>query len=343
MNKTIYDVAREAGVSMATVSRVLNGTAVVKEETKAKVLAAIELLGYRPNAVARGLASKRTKSIGVILPDVSDLFHAEILRGIEDIATMYQYHIILANSDAREAREIDLIGTMWEKQVDGLLFISEKITPDIVRTFEQAQLPVVLCATDDPEGRIPAVSIDNQSAARDAVDYFLEKGVRRIAYLGGPTAHPVTMERLKGYTAAFQAAGLPFDQELVLHADTLKYEDGYAQAKRFLDQGHTAEAVVAASDELALGYLNAVRDRGGKAPDDVLLLGFDNTRLSTMTRPELSVIAQPTYDLGAVSMRLLTKLLNDEQIDEYTVRLPHSIIERTSTQRNETAAEDPNR
>jgi LacI family transcriptional regulator len=318
---------------MATVSRVLNGTAVVKEETKAKVLAAIEKLSYRPNAVARGLASKRTKSIGVILPDVSDLFHAEILRGIEDIATMYQYHIILANSDARESREIDLIGTMWEKQVDGLLFISEKITPEIVRTFEQAQLPVVLCATDDPEGRIPAVSIDNQSAGRDATRYFLDRGISRVAYLGGPTSHPVTMERKRGYEAALVDAGISYEQPLVLHANTLHYEDGYQTAKSFLQTGGEAQAVVAASDELALGYLNAVRDRGGKVPDDVLLLGFDNTRLSTMIRPELTTIAQPTYDLGAVSMRLLTKLLLDEQIEEYTVRLPHSIIERHSTKR----------
>jgi LacI family transcriptional regulator len=335
VNKTIYDVAREAGVSMATVSRVLNGTAVVKEETKAKVLAAIEKLGYRPNAVARGLASKRTKSIGVILPDVSDLYHAEVLRGIEDIATMYQYHIILANSDARQSREIDLIGTMWEKQVDGLVFISEKVTPDIVRTFEQAQLPVVLCATEDPERRIPSVSIDNEQAGHDAVQYFLDKGVQNIAYLGGPTSHPVTMERLKGYERAFAEAGLTINRDLVLHAETLKYEDGFETANAFLDAGHKADAVVAASDELALGYLNAVRDRGGKAPDDVLLLGFDNTRLSTMIRPEMTVIAQPTYDLGAVSMRLLTKMLHDEPIDEYTVRLPHEIIERASTRREE--------
>ncbi|PWK14335.1 substrate-binding domain-containing protein [Tumebacillus permanentifrigoris] len=333
MNKTIYDVAREAGVSMATVSRVLNGTAVVKDETKAKVQAAIDKLGYRPNAVARGLASKRTKSIGVVLPDVSDLFHAEVLRGIEDIATMYQYHIILANSDAREDREIDLIGTMWEKQVDGLIFISERITPNIVKTFELAQLPVVLCATDDPEGRIPAVSIDNKLAGTDATNYFLHLGMDKIVFLGGPTTHPITMERLAGYERALAESGRELDTTLVLHAKDQHYEAGYKISNEFLDAGHTADAVVATSDELVLGYLNAVRDRGGKAPDDVLLLSFENTRLTTMIRPELTTIAQPTYDLGAVSMRLLTKLLRGESIEEYTVLLPHSILERTSTKR----------
>ncbi|MGB8956146.1 MAG: substrate-binding domain-containing protein [Tumebacillaceae bacterium] len=337
MNKTIYDVAREAGVSMATVSRVLNGTAVVKEETKAKVLAAIDKLAYRPNAVARGLASKRTKSIGVILPDVSDLFHAEVLRGIEDIATMYQYHIILSNSDGRESREIDLIGTMWEKQVDGLIFISQEITPMIVKTFEQAQLPVVLCATDDPEGRIPSVSIDNESAALDATRYFVDKGLRRIAYLGGPNTLPVSVERRNGYQKALSEAGIAGDPALVLEARSMHYEDALQTATAFLAGGGTADAVVAASDELALGYLNAIRAQGGEAPQDVLLLGFDNTRLATMMRPELTTVAQPTYDLGAVSMRLLTKLLREESIDEYTVRLPHSIIERQSTRRGDEA------
>ena len=322
---------------MATVSRVLNGTAVVKDETKAKVLAAIEKLAYRPNAVARGLASKRTKSIGVILPDVSDLFHAEVLRGIEDIATMYEYHIILTNSDGRESREIDLIGTMWEKQVDGLIFISQEITPKIVKTFEQAQLPVVLCATDDPKGRIPSVSIDNESAAYDATRYFVDKGLRRIAYLGGPTTLPVSVERRNGYQKALSEAGIDVDPALVLEARSMHYEDALQTATDFLAGGGTAEAVVAASDELALGYLNAIRSQGGEAPQDVLLLGFDNTRLATMMRPELTTVAQPTYDLGAVSMRLLTKLLREESIDEYTVRLPHSIIERQSTERGEQA------
>ncbi|HEU4965614.1 MAG TPA: substrate-binding domain-containing protein [Bacilli bacterium] len=333
MNKTIYDVAREAGVSMATVSRVINGTAVVKDETKAKVQAAIEKLGYRPNAVARGLASKRTKSIGVILPDVSDLFHAEVLRGIEDIATMYDYHIILANSDGKEKREIDLIGTMWEKQVDGLVFISDRITKEIVKTFEHAQLPVVLCATEDPEKRIPSVCIDNEIAGYDVTRYLLHQGVKRIAFLGAAADHPVTVERKKGYLRALREAGLPQDPTLILHAKDKGYQAGFQTARYFLQTEEGAEAVVAASDELALGYLNVIRDRGGNAPEDVLVVGFDNTRLSTMVRPEMTTVAQPTYDLGAVAMRLLTKLLNDEPIHDYTVRLPHDITERASTRR----------
>src|ERR1700730_5700186 len=194
MNVTIYDVAREAGVSMATVSRVLNGTAVVKEETKMKVQQAIDRLKYRPNAVARGLASKRTKTIGVIVPDVSAMNISEIVRGIEDIAVMYKYHIILVNSDSQLNREVDLIGTMWEKQVDGIIFMSKRIQPLHVETFEQAQIPVILCATEDPERRIPSVNIDHSKAVYDATQYIMEDGRNQLLYVGDFSGLSVTSE-----------------------------------------------------------------------------------------------------------------------------------------------------
>src|SRR5579875_448751 len=168
---------------MATVSRVLNGTAVVKEETKKRVLDAIALLGYRPNAVARGLASKRTRTIGVIVPDVSAAFVAEVVRGIEDIATMYEYNIILANSDAQVDREVSLVGTMWEKQVDGIIYMTNVLRQEHIDAFEEAQIPVVLCATEDLERRIPSVNIDNRRAGSDAVTYLLNKGCSSIGFV----------------------------------------------------------------------------------------------------------------------------------------------------------------
>ncbi|GMA55769.1 hypothetical protein GCM10025858_02720 [Alicyclobacillus sacchari] len=183
MPVTIYDVAREAKVSMATVSRVINGTAVVKEDTKKRVLDAIARLGYRPNAVARGLASKRTRTIGVIVPDVSAAFVAEMVRGIEDIANMYDYHIILVNSDAQVDREVSLIGTMWEKQVDGIIYMTNVLSSREIDAFEEAQIPVVLCATEDPERRIPSVNIDNYRSGRDAVHFLLEKGCKKIGFI----------------------------------------------------------------------------------------------------------------------------------------------------------------
>lgn len=327
---TIYDVAREAGVSMATVSRVMNGTAVVKEETKRKVLNAIEQLGYRPNAVARGLASKRTKTIGVIVPDVSSPYVAELVRGIEDIANMYKYHIILCNSDSQPDKEIDLIGTMWEKQVDGLLFMSPSITADTVRIFEQAQLPVVLCATVDPENRIPSVNIDNKRAAYDATKFLIDNGCQNLLLLGTSSSNLVVGEpRIKGFTQAMLEAGFTPNY---LEVPEAKYENALPLISQWLDDDHTGvDGIVAVTDELAVSALRALQDHKILVPEEARVIAFDNTRLSYMVRPELSAVEQPTYDIGAVAMRLMTKLLLDEPVDDYSVVLPHSLIIRQST------------
>ncbi|MCL6453860.1 MAG: LacI family DNA-binding transcriptional regulator [Alicyclobacillus sp.] len=326
MTVTIYDVAREAKVSMATVSRVLNGTAVVKEETKKRVLDAIALLGYRPNAVARGLASKRTRTIGVIVPDVSAAFVAEVVRGIEDIATMYEYHIILTNSDAQVEREVDLIGTMWEKQVDGIIYLTNALLPEHVAAFESAQIPVVLCATEDPERRIPSVNIDNRQAGRDAGRYLLDKGCRRLAFVSIPGGQSVVADR-RWHGVQGCEGNTPFVRIAVPDG---RYHTALPLVREALT-AHGIDGIVADSDELGLASIHAVQDSGGQVPADVKVIAFDNTRMAEMVRPEMTVIAQPMYDFGAVSMRLLTKLLKDEPVENYSVTLLHNIVERQST------------
>ncbi len=323
---TIYDVAREAKVSMATVSRVLNGTAVVKDETKRRVLDAIDRLGYRPNAVARGLASKKTRTIGVIVPDVSAAFVAEVVRGIEDIAAMYEYHIILTNSDGQLSREVDLVGTMWEKQVDGIIYMTHKVQKEHVDAFEQAQIPVVLCATEDPERRIPSVNIDNVRAGRDAGQYLLQKGCRHVVFVTTDEGYSVLADR--------RGAGLAncreFESFVRLEIGDGRYEKALPRLSEHL-RSHAVDGIVAASDELGLASIHAAQDAGMNVPKDIKVIAFDNTRLATMVRPEMTVIAQPMYDFGAVSMRLLTKLLHDEPVDSYSVILLHNIVERQST------------
>ena len=185
MNITIYDVAREAGVSMATVSRVVNGNPNVKPTTRKRVLEAIERLGYRPNAVARGLASKRTTTVGVIIPDISSIFFSELARGIEDIATMYKYNIILSNSDKNKDKEIHLLDTLLEKQVDGIVFMGGEITKEHEEAFRKSPVPIVLSATIDDNKEFPSVNIDYEQAAFDAVNSFIESGHTKIAMLSG--------------------------------------------------------------------------------------------------------------------------------------------------------------
>lgn len=328
MNATIYDVAREAGVSMATVSRVINDTAVVKEETKKRVVEAIAKLSYRPNAVARGLASKKTKTIGVLVPDVSAAFMAELVRGIEDVARMYNYHIILCNSDGQLQREIDLVGTMWEKQVDGLIFMSSSLLPAHIQTFEEAQLPIVLCRTDDPERRIPSVNIDNQKAARDATELLIAKGCKRIAFAGGRAGQgTLTAIRRTGYTASLAEHGL---EPIFIDAAQEDYMSALTAIRTHLSL-EPLDGLITANDEMAVAGLHACQDLQKKVPEDLMIVGFDNTKLTQMARPELTTVAQPMYDYGAVAMRFLTKLLLDEPIATYSVLLPHHIEERAST------------
>src|SRR5690625_4553962 len=173
MSITIYDVAREANVSMATVSQVVNGNPNVKPTTRKKVLETIEELGYRPNAVARGLASKKTTTVGAIIPDISSIFFSELARGIEDIATMYDYNIILSNSDQNKDKEVQLINTMLEKQVDGILFMGGNIGEEHVNTFASSSAPVVLAATYDEQGKIPSVNIDYKAAANEVTNLLM--------------------------------------------------------------------------------------------------------------------------------------------------------------------------
>jgi LacI family transcriptional regulator, galactose operon repressor len=323
---TIYDVAREARVSMATVSRVLNGTAVVKEDTKKRVQDAIARLGYRPNAVARGLASKKTRTIGVIVPDVSTAFVAEVVRGIEDIATMYDYHIILTNSDGEISREVDLVGTMGEKQVDGIIYLTHKLCQDHIAAFEAAQIPVVLCSTEDPERRIPSVNIDNRQAGYDAGEYLIGRGCRKLAYVTTPSGVSVVADRRgEGLSRCVTPAEL-----IRIEVVDGRYHSALPHIKEAL-QSSTVDGIVAASDELGLAAIHAAEDMKKRVPDEVKVIAFDNTRLAEMVRPEMSVIAQPMYDFGAVSMRLLTKLLKDEPVDNYSVILLHNIVERQST------------
>ncbi len=331
MNVTIYDVAREANVSMATVSRVVNGNPNVKPATRKKVHDAIERLGYRPNAVARGLASKKTTTVGVIIPDISSIFFAELARGIEDIATMYNYNIILSNSDQNKDKELHLINTMLGKQVDGLVFMGGKITEDHIREFKNSSVPIALAATVDETGEIPAVNINYQQAAYDATELLVARNNQPVAFVSGPENTHVNDQKLEGYKRAMKEYGFDDTEDWIVSGD-YSYDSGIEALEQILELNQRPKAVFVSSDEMALGVIHGAQDHGLSVPEDLEVFGFDNTRLATMVRPTLSTVVQPMYDIGAVAMRLLTKFMNKEEVDEQNVILPHRIVERNSTQ-----------
>ncbi|MBC2311976.1 catabolite control protein A [Listeria booriae] len=331
MNVTIYDVAREANVSMATVSRVVNGNPNVKPITRKKVLDVIKQLGYRPNAVARGLASKKTTTVGVMIPDISNVFYAELARGIEDIATMYKYNIILSNSDENEDKELQVLNTLLGKQVDGIIYMGERISEQLQEEFDRSPAPVVLAGSVDAANKIASVNIDYKQASYEAVSRFTKNGRKKIAFISGSLDEPVNSElKLSGYREALKEAKIKFNEDYVLES-AYNYEAGVKAWEQLSSLKATPDAIYVADDELAMGVLNAALDAGVKVPEDLEIVTSNNTKLTLMARPQLSTVVQPLYDIGAVAMRLLTKLMANEEVEEKTVILPHSEKMRGTT------------
>ncbi|MCZ2491878.1 catabolite control protein A [Dellaglioa algida] len=326
---TIYDVAREAAVSMATVSRVVNGNPNVKPATRKKVLEVIDRLDYRPNAVARGLASKKTTTVGVIIPDVTNIYFSSLARGIDDVATMYKYNIILANSDQNGQKEVQVLNTLLAKQVDGIIFMGNQITDELRAELKRSRTPVVLSGSVDPTGELGSVNIDYVAAVMESITDLINNGNKRIAFVSGSMDEPINGEyRLKGYKMALEKAGIKFDKELIFETD-YSYRAGETLWPAIASSHATAAFV--GDDELAVGVLNGARDAGLRVPEDFEIITSNDSKLTEIVRPKLSSITQPLYDLGAVSMRLLTKLMDKEEVSEKTIQLPYGLIKRSST------------
>ncbi|MGH2319503.1 catabolite control protein A [Planococcus sp. SE5232] len=329
MTVTIYDVAREANVSMATVSRVVNANQNVKPATRKKVLKVIEELGYRPNAVARGLASKKTTTVGVIIPDISNSLYAELARGIEDIATMYRYNIILSNSDQNENKELQLLETMLGKQVDGIVFMSDVISTELLYEMKRSPTPIVLAGSIDESAAIASVNIDYYGAAFEAVKKFTDNGHKKIAFISGPMTSMINKEyKLKAYIEALAEAGIDYDENLVIECNN-SYDEGIEAVQTLAPFEPTAYFV--SNDEMSIGVIHGLEEQGKKIPADAEIISYENSKLARMARPMLTSVAFPLYDIGAVSMRLLTKYMNNEEIEEKQVILPYRIEERQST------------
>jgi len=325
---TIYDVAREAGVSMATVSRVVNGNKNVKENTRKKVLEVIDRLDYRPNAVARGLASKKTTTVGVVIPDITNTYFSTLAKGIDDIAEMYKYNIVLANSDEDDEKEVSVVNTLFSKQVDGVIFMGYHLTEKIRSEFSRSRTPVVLAGTVDVEHQLPSVNIDYKHATVDAVRHLLKRN-KKIAFVSGPLVDDINGKiRLAGYKDALKEAGINYSEGLVFESK-YRYDDGYALAERLISSKATAAIVT--GDELAAGVLNGLADKGVSVPEDFEIITSDDSQIARYTRPNLTTIVQPLYDLGAISMRMLTKIMHKEELEEREVLLPHGLVERHST------------
>lgn len=327
---TIKDVAKKAGVSISTVSRVINNSKPVTDEIKRKVLDVIEETGYVPNPLARSLVTKKSQLIGVIVPEVSDSFVNEILNGIEEVARMYNYDILLSNTYSDKDEELRSINLLRAKQIEGMVMISWNLEKEHVDFIEKCGIPTTYISKTARGYDIPTVSVNNEKATYDMTKHLISQGHKKIAFVMTSAGDTILeKERLDGYKSALEDNGIEFDESIVRYGG-VDYNSGYESTKDILDTGIVPDAVFVTGDEAAVGAINAVFDRGYNVPNDISVAGFNDVKIAKMYRPKLTTVHQPLYDMGAVAIRMVIKMINREEIEEKKVELPHRIEERQS-------------
>lgn len=327
---TIYDVAREAKVSMATVSRVVNGNTNVRKGTRDRVMKVINRLHYQPNAVAQGLASKRTTTVGLIVPDLTNLYFAELSKGIDDIALLYKYNIIITSIENQLMREDQAIQGLLNKQVDGVIYMSDSLPEEAVEAFNRTDTPVVLAGTKDNHQEFPSVAIDYKKADTEALNLLYNDGKKNLALvLDNPDTVVNAENRIPAYKKFLEEHNLG---EGHIYSHIKDYSDGYNLFSQLNQDG--IDGAIVTSDVTAVGILNSAIDAGEKVPDDLEIITASATQIASVVRPALTAIRQPLYDIGAVAMRMLTKLMNNEKVDNMQIELPYELLKKQSTSNN---------
>jgi len=310
---TMTDVAERAGVSIATVSHVINDTRTVTDETRARVLAVIEELGYRPNRLARSLVRGETHTLGLILPDNANPFFAEIARGVEDTSFENGYNVILCNSYNDLEKELRYTDVLIEKQVDGILFVSAGMSTEHVCALQAQRMPVVIVDRDIPDVLVDKVLTDNVHGGWLATGHLVELGHRRIACITGPSDVTPSAERITGYRQALEESGIDVDDALVVKGD-FQCESGYQRTHGLLSLDDPPTAVFACNDLMAIGAISAAVDAGRRVPMDLSVVGYDNIYLSAFANPPLTTVVEPQYEQGVLAAKMLLERVRDPDV-----------------------------
>lgn len=318
-------VARQAGVSTATVSHVINKTHYVTDETRDKVLRAIQELNFRPNLVARNLRRQSSDVIGLIISDVTNAFFTSVIRGVEDVAHQNHYTVVLCNTDEDPEKERYYVEVMLQRQVVGLIMAPTTGNHEYLQDLMNRGLRVVLLDRKAAGLDAPAVVLDNQRAAYEATAHLIELGHRRIGVVAGLAGLTTTQGRVAGYRQALAAAGIPEDPELIVTGDS-RLEGGGRAVSRLMEQPKRPTAVFVTNGLMTIGVMRALHEQGLNVPQDVALVGFDDFPWADAFHPRLTTVAQPTYELGAEAARLLL----DPAAPADDVVLPPRLIVRES-------------
>jgi LacI family transcriptional regulator len=324
---TIYDVANEAKVSLATVSRVINGLEIVREDTRARVESAIEKLGYKPNAIAQGLALQKTTTIALVVPEASFNYTGQIINGLLDVAKIYKYNIMLHTTTEGILEINEIIENIIKSRVDGVVIFNDKLLYNELKELTKYQFPIVLIGNRMSENNVACVYVDIEKAAYELALQYIGRGQKDIAIIQDRKNSYAINQLIKGVTRAFEENQLKFEQYIEIPA---MYRSSYEfLSNYFKDKKH--DLIIAYRDSQALAAINAANENNIAVPKEMEIICVIDTKYNAMVRPRLSSFSIPSYDLGAVAMRMMTKLLHQEVFEEREIELSYLFTPRQST------------
>lgn len=324
---TIYDVAKEAGVSLATVSRVINGSNVVKGPTREKVQAAVDKLGYKPNAIAQGLALQKSTTIGLIVPEASFTYTGQIINGLIDVAKIYNYNIMLHTITAGITDLSSVVEEIIKSHVDGVILYNNKQTAPEIEQLSRYNIPIVVIGNKIKGNNICSVYIDIEKAIYELSTKYLEEKKDNIAILEDRKNIYFSKAMVSGAKKAFAAKGKTFDGFLEIPSEN---RTSYSFLSRWLKE-HRYDVVIANRDSQAMAVVNAGRENGIKIPEEMEVVCVIDTKYNSMMRPQISSFSIPAYDLGAVSMRVMTKMLQNDTETDRMIELSYLFTPRQTT------------
>ncbi|HEY0404797.1 MAG TPA: LacI family DNA-binding transcriptional regulator [Pyrinomonadaceae bacterium] len=326
----IKDVARAAGVSTATVSHVLNKTRVVSDETREKVLRAIESCNYYPNANARSLASGRSQTLGLLISDISNPFFPELVKSIETVAFERNYEVILANTDYNDERTTSNVRRFIERKVAGVALMTSELDKSLIDELARCHVPVVFLDIGSAGICMSNIIVDYEAGIDEAISHLHWLGHRRIAYIGGPARLRSAAKRLAAFLDSM-AHRLPDSTPLQIYESDFRLEGGRSVAREILSAGHLPTAIVVANDMMALGVLQELHARGLHVPDDISIVGFDDIAFAELSNPPLTTVCLPRVELGRKAVEALMATIEHPDRQGVEIHVPTSLVLRDST------------
>ncbi len=327
---TIRDVAAAAGVSPATVSRVLNLKEDVNDDLRRRVLAAVTDLGYRRNGPARSLRTRAAMVLGLIISDITNPFFTALVRGVEDRAQLAGYSVVLANADEDVTKEARYLAVAAAEQLAGVLLSPASSRLTSIDVLTERGIPVVTIDRRLPSAGVDSVTVNNRKSSLEAVAHLIAEGCRRVGFVAGPVQTTTGASRLAGYRAALRAAGRPVDPALVAYAD-FRTEGGYAATRQLLELRRPPDGLLIANNLMTVGGMQAIAEAGLDVPRDIAVVGFDDANWATALRPPLSVVIQPTYEIGRTAAELLLRRIAGETFAPRRVVLQARLVPRGSS------------